>query len=52
MIGVWHGLVIDCAGPQQLAGFYEKLLGYIRVNDEPDWVVIGKSADHPGIAFQ
>lgn len=52
MIGTWHGLVIDCTNPRNLASFYEQLLGYIRVNDFDDWVVIGKSADHPGIAFQ
>lgn len=48
----WHGVVIDCENPRNLAKFYEDLLGYIRVNDEVDWVVIGKSADHAGIAFQ
>ena len=52
MIGTWHGLIIDCANPSELARFYEQLLGYIRVQDEEQWVVIGKSADHPGIAFQ
>ena len=52
MIGVWHGLVIDCVEPRRLASFYEKLLGYVRVDDDPEWVVIGISADHPGIAFQ
>ena len=24
----------------------------VRVNEGPDWVVIGESADRPGIAFQ
>lgn len=52
MIGIWHGLVIDCAEPRELATFYERLLGYVRVNDFEDWVVIGISADQPGIAFQ
>lgn len=48
----WHGVIIDCEQPRTLAKFYEDLLGYVRVNDEEDWVVIGKSADHAGIAFQ
>ncbi len=52
MIGSWHGLVIDCNDPQTLAAFYQELLGYTRVQDESDWVVIGKSPDQPGIAFQ
>ena len=52
MIGTWHGLVIDCENPQSLALFYQNLLGYTRVQDESDWVVIGKSPDEPGLAFQ
>ena len=51
MIGRWHGLVIDCPDPQALAGFYEKLLGMVRVQDEPGWVVIGDAPDHPGVGF-
>lgn len=52
MIGRLHGIVIDCAEPQTLATFYEALLGMIRVQDEPGWVVIGDAADRPGVAFQ
>ena len=52
MIGTWHGLVIDCKNPQVLASFYQELLGYVRVQDDPGWVVIGKSEDQPGLAFQ
>lgn len=52
MVGTWHGLVIDCSNPRELASFYEQLLGYVRVNDFDDWVVIGISAEHAGIAFQ
>lgn len=52
MIGTWHGLVIDCPNPGMLAEFYERLLGYTRVEDEGDWVVIGLSPDVPGLAFQ
>jgi catechol 2,3-dioxygenase-like lactoylglutathione lyase family enzyme len=51
MIGRWHGLVIDCPDPQALAGFYEKLLGMVRVQDEPGWVVIGDAPDRPGVGF-
>jgi catechol 2,3-dioxygenase-like lactoylglutathione lyase family enzyme len=52
VIGRWHGLVIDCPDPQALAPFYEALLGMIRVQDDPSWVVIGDAPDRPGIAFQ
>jgi predicted enzyme related to lactoylglutathione lyase len=52
MIGTWHGLIINCPKPQQLAPFYAELLDYVTVQNEPDWVVIGKSPDQPGIAFQ
>lgn len=52
MIGHWHGLVIDCVNPSGLAWFYEQLLGMQRIQDEPDWVVIGDSPDRPGMAFQ
>jgi catechol 2,3-dioxygenase-like lactoylglutathione lyase family enzyme len=51
MIGRWHGTVIDCADPSALAGFYEQLLGFQRVQDEPDWVVIGDAPDRPGLGF-
>jgi catechol 2,3-dioxygenase-like lactoylglutathione lyase family enzyme len=52
VIGRWHGLVIDCPDPRKLASFYEALLGMIRVQDDPSWVVIGDAPDRPGIAFQ
>jgi catechol 2,3-dioxygenase-like lactoylglutathione lyase family enzyme len=49
--GSWHGLVIDCPDPDQLATFYAELLGMIRVQDSPEFVVIGDSPDRPGMAF-
>jgi hypothetical protein len=52
MIGRWHGLIIDCPDPSALAGFYQELLGMIRVQDDGDWVVIGDAPDRPGVAFQ
>ena len=51
MIGRLHGIVIDCTDPSALASFYEELLGMTRVQDDGDWVVIGISADQPGLAF-
>ncbi|GAA2163432.1 MULTISPECIES: VOC family protein [Glycomyces] len=52
MIGTWHGLIIDCPDPQALSAFYREVLGMVEVQDDGDWVVIGISADQPGIAFQ
>lgn len=52
MIGKWHALVIDCEDPDLLAGFYQELLGMIRVEEDPDWITIGDAADRPAVAFQ
>jgi catechol 2,3-dioxygenase-like lactoylglutathione lyase family enzyme len=51
MIGRLHGIVIDCPDPNSLATFYQELLGMIRVQEAPDNVVIGDSAERPGLAF-
>lgn len=52
MIGTWHALVIDCEDPDMLAGFYQELLGMIRVQEDADWISIGDAADRPAVAFQ
>lgn len=52
MIGRWQALAIDSGDPSGLAAFYEALLGYHRIHDEPDWVVIGSDSGWPTIAFQ
>jgi catechol 2,3-dioxygenase-like lactoylglutathione lyase family enzyme len=52
MIGRWQGLTIDCASPRDLATFYEALLGYHRLVDDVDWVVIGADERWPAVAFQ
>jgi catechol 2,3-dioxygenase-like lactoylglutathione lyase family enzyme len=52
MIGRWHSLVIDCPDPSGLAGFYQELLGFVRVQDDEDWVSIGDAPGRPKIAFQ
>lgn len=51
MIGRLHGIVIDCPDPDALATFYQGLLGMIRVQESPDNIVIGDSADRPGLQF-
>ncbi len=52
MTGKSHGLVIDTPDPRGLATFYQELLGFVRVQDDDHWVVIGDAADRPGLAFQ
>ncbi|GGM77775.1 glyoxalase [Longimycelium tulufanense] len=44
--------MIDCPDPAALASFYEQLLGMQRIEEENDWVMIGKAPEQPGIAFQ
>lgn len=51
MIGRLHGIVIDCPDPDVLATFYQSLLGMIRVQESDQVIVIGDSADRPGLAF-
>lgn len=46
------GVVLDCPDPQELAGFYERLLGWPRVQDEEDWVKIVPRSGGTGVSFQ
>jgi catechol 2,3-dioxygenase-like lactoylglutathione lyase family enzyme len=46
------GVVLGAPDPQALAGFYERLLGWPRVADEPDWVKLRGPGDGPGLSFQ
>jgi catechol 2,3-dioxygenase-like lactoylglutathione lyase family enzyme len=50
MIGRLYSTVIDCPQPDELARFYEELLGLPRTYTDEDWVVI--SDDRTRIAFQ
>ena len=43
-IGRWHGLVVECPDPARLAGFYQALLGMIRVQDDGERAVVGLGA--------
>ncbi|MGC3858821.1 VOC family protein [Micromonospora chersina] len=44
--------VLDAPDARELAGFYERLLGWSRDEDEPDWVVLAASDGGAGLAFQ
>ena len=52
VIGKIHGTVVDCKNPKDLPKFYAEMLGYVVVQSDDDWSVIGDSLDRPGIAFQ
>jgi catechol 2,3-dioxygenase-like lactoylglutathione lyase family enzyme len=52
MIGSWQATVLDCPDTEQLATFYQNLLGMIRVDEESDWITIGDAPDRPALAFQ
>jgi catechol 2,3-dioxygenase-like lactoylglutathione lyase family enzyme len=46
------GVVLDCADPPALARFYEDLLGWKRIQDEPTWVKLGSPDGGAGLSFQ
>ncbi|MFG2340242.1 VOC family protein [Streptomyces yangpuensis] len=52
MIGRLHTVVIDCRDPDELAGFYEKLLSLSRQADTGDYVVLQNAAGTPVVTFQ
>ena len=46
------GVVLDAPDAKDLAAFYQRLLGWHVVEDEPDWVMLGAPAGGPGLSFQ
>ncbi|WP_405782683.1 VOC family protein [Streptomyces sp. NBC_00859] len=52
MIGHLYATVIDCPDPSELAAFYEKLLSLSRLEDAPDFVVLGSPTGAEVVAFQ
>lgn len=44
--------VLDSPDARELAGFYERLLGWPRDEDEPDWVTLRAPGGGAGLAFQ
>jgi catechol 2,3-dioxygenase-like lactoylglutathione lyase family enzyme len=52
MIGRLHHVVLDCADPAALAGFYSELLGLPVTYRSDDWVVVASSEAASGLAFQ
>ena len=52
MIGLLEKTVLDCPDPRALAAFYAEVLGMKMLEDEPDWVVIGRREHMRELAFQ
>ncbi|MFN0280889.1 MAG: VOC family protein [Kineosporiaceae bacterium] len=52
MIGRLEKTVIDCPDPRALAAFYAQLLGMEVLEDEADWVVIGRAVGWRELALQ
>ena len=46
------GIVLDAPDAQELAAFYQRLLGWSVVQDEPGWVKLGAPNGGPGLSFQ
>jgi catechol 2,3-dioxygenase-like lactoylglutathione lyase family enzyme len=44
-------LVLDAPDARELAGFYERLLGWPRTYDEPGWVMLKNPDGGPGLSF-
>jgi catechol 2,3-dioxygenase-like lactoylglutathione lyase family enzyme len=44
--------VLDSPDAQQLAAFYERLLGWNRKEDEPGWVMLEAPGGGSGLSFQ
>src|SRR4051794_19365368 len=46
------GIVLDAPDARSLAAFYERLLGWSREQDEPEWVKLKSPDGGPGLSFQ
>ncbi len=44
--------VLGAPDPRLLAAFYERLLGWTVVTDEPDWVMLRPPSGETGLSFQ
>jgi predicted enzyme related to lactoylglutathione lyase len=47
-----NGMVLDSADPRGLADFYQRLLGWQRRSDEPDWITLVPPEGGIGLSFQ
>jgi hypothetical protein len=48
----WFGVVVDCADPARLAGWWAEVLGYRIMYEAPDQVAIARDEkSFPGLVF-
>ena len=46
------GIVLDSPDAQELAAFYQRLLGWEKGSDEPEWVTLRAPGGGAGLSFQ
>jgi catechol 2,3-dioxygenase-like lactoylglutathione lyase family enzyme len=46
------GVVLDSPDARELAAFYQRLLGWTVVQDEPDWVTLAPPGGGTALSFQ
>jgi predicted enzyme related to lactoylglutathione lyase len=46
------GIVLDSPHARELAGFYQRLLGWTAEQDEPEWVKLTSPEGGAGLSFQ
>jgi catechol 2,3-dioxygenase-like lactoylglutathione lyase family enzyme len=49
---VLSGIVLDAPDAQELGAFYQRLLGWQVVQDEPGWMKLGSPDGGAGLSFQ
>jgi catechol 2,3-dioxygenase-like lactoylglutathione lyase family enzyme len=49
---VLSGVVLDAPDAQELGAFYQRLLGWPVIQDEPGWVKLGSPEGGSGLSFQ
>lgn len=51
-VTVIHGVVIECAHPEELCRFWQEVLGWDYRMREPDWCSLRNPAGGPHLSFQ
>ena len=49
---VLTGVVLDSSDARELAGFYQRLLGWSPIQEEAHWVTLGAPGGGAGLSFQ
>jgi catechol-2,3-dioxygenase len=49
---VLSGVVLDAPDAQELGAFYQRLLGWPVIRDEPGWMKLGSPQGGSGLSFQ